>query len=651
MKFIVRAIFGFAIVSVFTAIGIFIYFYSEIEHDLNNIIDYKPTLTTQIYDRNGDLIANVFDGENRVYAKYENIPGKMIEALVAIEDTNFFEHEGINVEAILRAIIKDIETMSFAQGASTITQQLVKNILLTNEKKLDRKIKEMILSLKLEKELSKEEILERYFNEVYFGHGYYGIKTAALGYFRKELDELTLKEIAMLVGLPKAPSSYDPTRHLNLSLSRANRVIERMYEIGWISKIDYENGLREEPTIYDDSLTQNKAPYVVDEVIKEANRFLPNLKTSGYKIYTSVDLKVQKMAHDALVFGYNEILKRDKDANESILNGAITVTDPTNGDVLALVGGVDYSKSNFNRATQSRRQTGSSFKPFIYQVALEEGYSPMSEVADIPRTFDDGSNKEWAPKNYSKNYDGYITIKTALQKSRNLATVNLMYSLGTKEVVDTLRSWGFKNLPYALSVSLGSYGISPLDYSRLYSMFAGGGVVSTPKFMVRATSFYGGETIFKPEQIELIKPEQAYLMVDMMKNVINSGTGRAARVKGIQIAGKTGTSNNNIDAWFCGYTPELLIMIWYGNDNYTPMRNVEVGGRTAAPVFKKLVEDYIKEFPETKRVFSVPKGVYSKIYKGKDELYTTTSPLPSQERIPDNFDYETGTGGGSSLLF
>lgn len=651
INFILRFIFSFAVVCVFTAIGVFMYFYSEVKSDLKDIIDYKPTLTTQIYDRNGDLIANVFDGENRVYVKYDDIPGRMVEALVAIEDTDFFEHQGVNIEAIFRAIIKDLKAMSFAQGASTITQQLVKNILLTNEKKLDRKIQEIILSLKLEQELTKEQILERYFNEVYFGHGYHGVKTAAMGYFRKELDELSLKEIAILVGLPKAPSSYDPTKHLNLSLSRANRVIERMYEIGWIDKIVYEMALKEEPTIYDDSLTQNKAPYVTDEVIKEANRFLPNLKTGGYKIYTSVDLKVQKMAEDALVFGYNEILKRNKDANESVVNGAITVTNPLTGDVLAVVGGVDYTKSNFNRATQSRRQTGSSFKPFIYQIALDEGYSPMSEVEDIPRTFDDGSNKEWTPKNYSKNYDGYITIKTAIQKSRNLATVNLMHTLGTKFVIQKLRDWGFKNLPYALSVSLGSYGIAPLEYSRMYSMFAGGGVATTPKFMVRATSFYGSETIFKAEQKKIIEPEQAYLMVDMMKNVVQNGTGKAAGVKGIQVAGKTGTSNNNIDAWFCGYTPELLVIVWYGNDDYTPMRNVEVGGRTAAPVFGKFLSEYVKEFPETKRHFKVPKGVYSKIFMGKDELYTTTSPLPTQERIPENFDYETGTGGGSSLLF
>ncbi|CZE51210.1 transglycosylase domain-containing protein [Campylobacter geochelonis] len=647
----IRFLFSFFVMCVFAVGGVFMYFYSEVKYDMDSIVNYHPTLTTQIYDRNDKLIANVFEGENRVYVTYEEIPGRVIEALVAIEDTNFFEHKGINLEAIFRAIIKDIETMSFAQGASTITQQLIKNVALSNEKKIDRKIKEFILAMKLENELSKEQILERYFNEVYFGHGYYGIKTASLGYFHKELNELSLKEISMLVGLPKAPSSYDPTKHLDLSLSRANRVITRMYEIGWIGRDEYEVGLKEEPVVYDDSLTQNKAPYVVDEVIKEANRFLPNLRTGGYKIYTSVDLEVQDMARKSLVDGYNEILKRNKDANASILNGAITVTDPLTGDILALVGGVDYAKSNFNRATQSKRQTGSSFKPFIYQIALNEGYSPVSEVADIPRSFDDGSNKEWNPKNFGKKYDGYITMREALKKSRNLATVNLMYSLGVENVINKLRDAGFRNMPYALSVALGSYGISPLEYSRFYSMFAGGGVATTPKFIKKAVSFTGNETLFEAEKTRITQPEQAYLVVNMMQEVVNSGTARRAKVKGIQVAGKTGTSNDSIDTWFCGYTPEVLVIIWYGNDNYTPMRNVETGGRTAAPVFAEFMNKYLEAFPETKRNFKVPSGVFHKIYKGKDELYTKTSPLPTQDTLPQDIGYSDGTGGGSSLLF
>ena len=242
MKYILAFIFIVAI----SLGGAFLYFYSQVRFDAYSIIDYKPKLTTQIFDRNNELIANIFE-ENRIYVKYNDIPPRVIEALVAIEDTSYFEHGGINVEAMARAAIKDIKARKLVEGASTLTQQLIKNLALSREKKFTRKIKEVVLAMKLESELSKEDIIERYLNHVYFGHGYYGIKTAAEGYFRKELNELSIKEIAMLVGMPKAPSTYDPTKHLDLSLSRANRVLERMYSIGWINEDEYRKGVLEEP--------------------------------------------------------------------------------------------------------------------------------------------------------------------------------------------------------------------------------------------------------------------------------------------------------------------------------------------------------------------------------------------------------------------
>ena len=383
-----KYIFNFLIIIILACVGGVIYFYSQIKIDISKIVDYNPKLTTHIYDRNGDLVAYIFDEENRQYAKFNEIPPRIIEALIAIEDTAFFEHDGINYEAIFRAAIKDIQAMSLVEGASTLTQQLVKNMLLTREKKFTRKLKEIIISYEVEQKLTKEQIIERYLNQVYFGHGYYGIKTAAIGYFKKNLNELSIKEIAILVGLPKAPSSYDPTRHLDLSLSRANSVISRMYNIGWITANEYQNAIKERPMIYEQTLTQNKAPYLVDETIKQLTPLYKDIKYGGYKITLNADLKVQDMAREALKFGYNEILKRDKDANTTILNGAMIVTNPTNGEILALVGGVDYAKSNFNRATQSYRQPGSSFKPFIYQIALNQGLSPQTKVADISRIYE-----------------------------------------------------------------------------------------------------------------------------------------------------------------------------------------------------------------------------------------------------------------------
>ena len=613
--------------------GGFLYIYSLVRFDAYSIIDYKPKLTTQIYDRNGELIANIFE-ENRIYVKYEDLPARMVEALVAIEDTSYFEHGGVNFEAIARAIIKDIKAKKMVEGASTLTQQLVKNLALSPERKLERKIKEAVLSIKIESELTKEQIIERYLNHVYLGHGYYGIKTAAQGYFRKELNELSLKEIAILVGLPKAPSSYDPTKHPDLSFGRANRVLERMHDIGWINEDEYRRGVLEEPAVFDDTLTKNKAPYVVDEIIKEASKKFDDIKTGGYRIQSSVDLGVQKMAEEALIFGYNEILKRDKKANPAILNGAMVVTQPQTGQILALVGGVDYAKSSYNRATQSQRQPGSSFKPFIYQIALNNGYSVVSQVADIARSFDMGNGKEWTPKNYSGGFQGYITLKSAITQSRNLATINLLNDLGLSSVRKQLVDMGFENMPENLSIALGSFGVAPLEFAKFYSMFPNEGETVEPTLIKRVENSFGVTTNYEPQRKQVIKPEQAFLTISLLQNVVNAGTGRNAKIAGIQVAGKTGTTNNNVDAWFCGFTPDVQAIIWYGNDDNSPMKKVEGGGRTAAPVFKKFMESYMKQYPTLRRAFTQPDGVYKGNYQGSEEFYTDDSPLP--QNTPNN---------------
>ena len=613
--------------------GGFLYIYSLVRFDAYSIIDYKPKLTTQIYDRNGELIANIFE-ENRIYVKYEDLPARMVEALVAIEDTSYFEHGGVNFEAIARAIIKDIKAKKMVEGASTLTQQLVKNLALSPERKLERKIKEAVLSMKIESELTKEQIIERYLNHVYLGHGYYGIKTAAQGYFRKELNELSLKEIAILVGLPKAPSSYDPTKHPDLSFGRANRVLERMHDIGWINEDEYRRGVLEEPAVFDDTLTKNKAPYVVDEIIKEASKKFDDIKTGGYRIQSSVDLGVQKMAEEALIFGYNEILKRDKKANPAILNGAMVVTQPQTGQILALVGGVDYTKSSYNRATQSQRQPGSSFKPFIYQIALNNGYSVVSQVADIARSFDMGNGKEWTPKNYSGGFQGYITLKSAITQSRNLATINLLNDLGLSSVRKQLVDMGFENMPENLSIALGSFGVAPLEFAKFYSMFPNEGETVEPTLIKRVENSFGVTTNYEPQRKQVIKPEQAFLTISLLQNVVNAGTGRNAKIAGIQVAGKTGTTNNNVDAWFCGFTPDVQAIIWYGNDDNSPMKKVEGGGRTAAPVFKKFMESYMKQYPTLRRAFTQPDGVYKGNYQGSEEFYTDDSPLP--QNTPNN---------------
>ena len=641
MKYFISFIFTVVLLLMFG----FLYLYSNIRFDAYKIIDYKPRLTTQIFDRNGELLANIFDKENRLYVKYDNIPPRLIEALVAIEDTSFFEHGGINFEAIFRALIKDIKAMKLVEGASTLTQQLIKNTVLSRKKTVSRKLNEAILAYKIESELSKEEILERYFNQVYFGHGYYGVKTAALGYFNKNLDALSLKEMAILVGLPRAPSAYDPTRHLDLSLSRANRVIYRMYSLGWINKDQYKKATDEHPIIYDETLTKNRAPYIVDEVIKRLKGEFSDLKTGGYKIHLGIDLKLQQLARKSLLVGYDAIVKRDADGNNSKLNGAMVVLDNKTGDILAMVGGVDYKKSHFNRATQSRRQPGSSFKPFIYLHALNVGYNGQTKIPDISRVFiDKKSDKEWKPRNYEENFEGMITLENALVHSRNLATINLLNALGMDSVYKDLSKEGFKKLPYDLSMALGSFGISPYDFAGFYTTFSNYGYRLKPRLITKIESKFGDVQNFEVEGRKITTPSQAFLMIDILRQVVKRGTGRRAQVKGVEVAGKTGTTNNYVDAWFCGFTPDIEVLTWFGKDDNTPMKKRETGGRSAGPSFANFVKNYIRLYPQTKRKFDMPDGVKYKVVGGKKLYFTDVSPLPK-----DSLGQNSENSGG--LIF
>ncbi len=625
------------------------YYLSKMSFNTEKLVHLKLPVTTTIYDKNGKKIANIFKKQHRYYATFSEIPPRLIEALLAIEDTTFFEHPGINVDAIMRAIIKDIKAGKLVEGASTLTQQLVKNTLLTREKKISRKIKEVIYSLKIEQELSKEQILEFYLNQIYFGHSYYGIKTAADGYFRKQLDALSLKEMAILVGLPKAPSFYAPTKNYDLSLGRANRVITRMYELGWIDQKTYEEALRENPTVYDDTLTQNKAPFIVDEVMRRC-RDIKDIREGGYQIYTTIDLELQSAARDALKFAYDAAIKRAatlKDYNASKweqLNGALVSIDPRSGDILALVGGVDYKKSAFNRATQSRRQPGSAFKPFLYQVALDIGYSGATELVDIARTFDymkNGRKMKWQPSNYGRNYKGILTLREALVHSNNLATINLVYDIGLNTMLRELKRYHIANLPHDLSLSLGSISLSPLELAEYYSSFAAEGTAVNP-VLIRRIDRLTGETLREQESnnTQVTTPEQAFLMTSILKDVIDRGTGRHAKVNGIDLAGKTGTTNHSVDAWFAGYSPTVETVVWFGNDNNTPMSRKDTGGTTAAPAFQYYYKELIRIYPQMKRHFDRPKGLIETTYNGVKEYFTETSKAPKRKQSVPRIEEE-----------
>lgn len=694
IKAILVAIAGIAIV---IAVILAIYITKALSISVDPVVYYNPPLTTQFYDRNGELIANLFDEENRIYVPFNQIPSRLVEAVVAIEDTSFFEHAGLNYEAIFRASYRVALARKAVEGASTITQQLVKNLLLTRDKTIDRKLKEAILSLRVETKLTKEQIIERYLNAIYLGHGYYGIKTASHGYFRKPLEDLTLKEMAILAGLPRAPSFYDPTKHFQMSLTRANLVIDRMYTLGWISEDEYKDALLEIPVVYNDTLTRNRAPYAIDAIVYQLSNDYPDLKTGGYEVYTTIDMRMQEAAEVALNHGYEITQKRavdyyngslnsyykllakagltDKDreelaknlaavssvsteANGTIVidsellakqlkeaNGALVTINQKNGDLLALLGGVDYKTSVYNRAFQSKRQLGSSFKPFIYLAAFDLGFSPASMIADISRTYkftdEDEDEKIWRPRNYEENFMGLMSARDAVVASRNLTTINLIDSIGIKVLFDKLKSYIDQELPYDLGVALGSHSMSMIDFSEQFTTISNYGQKSKIRVATRVVDRHGFVREYEPEHNQTTTPQQAYLMIDVMKDVVSRGTGRRARVAGIEIAGKTGSTNDYRDAWFVGFTPTTQTIIWFGNDDNSQMSYGSTGGVISAPVFREYYKELLRVRPELKRKFDMPDGVVKiKLANGTEEIFTEISKPPRNQDTQQMHQHE-----------
>jgi penicillin-binding protein 1A len=623
-----------AIVFLIALIGAFIYAYQEVKLDANQLIDYRPEVSSEILDRHGNLLAYVFKRRHRLYATFDELPSYLVEALIATEDTRFFEHKGINPDAIIRALLADIKAGKFVEGGSTLTQQLVKNKLLSSRKKLARKLKEAILALKIENVLSKEQIIERYLNEIAYGNNYYGVKTAAQGYFHKKLSQLSLKESAILVGIPNAPSYYNPRRHYKRTLNRANAILYRMKTLGWITEEEYLRAIKEVPKVHHTTLTQNIAPYVVDEVLRRFKGKFGDIRTGGYKIYTTIEMPLQRAGREAVRYGYDRLLKRYRETpDKSNLNGGLVAVENKTGDILALVGGVDYRKSAFNRVTMIRRQPGSAFKPFIYQTALDMGYNPASKLTDLARTFQyykNGKRKVWAPKNYERDFKGFITLREALVHSRNLATINLVYDIGVETIRKRLMLLDVKNIPKDMSIALGNLAISPLKMAQIYTVFSNYGHMIEPRLVSKILSKENSvlyET--KPKEIvDFTRPEQAYLMTDILRDVIRRGTGTKAAVKGMDLAGKTGTTNDGVDTWFCGYSPTVTTITWYGRDNNRPIGRKATGGSVAAPAFAYFYRKLLELYPDIPSKFPVPDGVYEGEAEGHMELYTGTSPLP-----------------------
>ena len=685
--------------------------YSNDIPDYKFLKNYKPPVSSKVYSGEGELVAD-FSQEKRVFVPYSSIPKNIINAFLSAEDKNFFSHPGVDAKGVLRAVINNISNIISSErleGASTITQQVAKNFLLTNEVSINRKIKEAILAFRIERALSKERILELYLNQIYLGSGAYGIAAASLEYFDKSIRDINYSEAALLAALPKAPSRYNPYKDIEVAKYRRNLVLKNLLDNNYITSEWYEK-LKNKEII----LNKNKkiyledAQYFIEDVRKNVieNFTYDKVYKQGFNINTPINLEFQKIATNSLrdglisydqrkgwrgpltsktfnsnwnkdlkkfnleksigwslaivkkiskfsaeietedkiqgVIKYKDIswtkkefknllqtgdiiyVKKISDKKFSLqqlpkINGGIVVMDPFTGRILALSGGFSFKKSEFNRATQAKRQPGSAFKPFVYALALENNYTPTSLVLDAPLVLDQGDDlKMWKPENYGKKFYGPSTLRTGLEKSRNLMTVRIAQDLGIERIVNFSKDLKiYENPEELLSISLGSAETTLINLTSAYSAFVNGGKLVEPILIDRIQDSEGN-TIYNNnlrqcidcDQIsylsndypkiqnnykQIFSPETAYQMTSILEGVVQRGTGKKLRDLNLNIAGKTGTTNKNTDTWFIGFTSNLLVGVYVGSDSPSPLGKYETGSKTALPIFKDFITQAVNK--------------------------------------------------------
>ena len=695
--------------------------------DYKFLKSYKPSVSSKVYSGYGELV-NDFSTEKRIFVPYNAISEKVINSSLSAEDKNFYSHPGVDAKGVLRAIVNNISNITSSrrlEGASTITQQVAKNFLLTNEVSLNRKIKEAILAFRIERALSKERILELYLNQIYLGGGAYGVASASLEYFDKSISELNYYEAALLAALPKAPSRYNPYKDIVLAKFRRDLVLKNLYENNYINKIQYEEFVNKKIILKkrEKTFTEDTSYYVEDIRKNVVNQlgFDKDYK-QGINISTPINLGLQKIAIKSLREGlisydkrkgwrepllreknitnwkdkidkfkleksinwnlaiikkinkfsveikteddlngiikyeniswikkeFNEILKVGdviyvENLNDNkfalrqlpLANGGIVVMDPFTGRVLALSGGFSFRKSEFNRATQALRQPGSAFKPFIYALALENGYTPSTLILDAPLVLKQGYDlKMWKPENYGKKFYGPSTLRMGLEKSRNLMTVRIAQDIGLKKIVNFSKQLGiYDNPSELLSISLGSAETTLLKLTSAYSSFINGGQLIKP-IMIDRIQDSEGNTIFNNEKrkcincdqisfvsksypkiedefIQIFSPQTAYQMISILEGTIQNGTGKNLKDLNLDLAGKTGTTNGNTDTWFVGFTSKLVIGVYVGSDNPVSLGRYETGAKTALPIFKSFVKNAVKK--EDARPFKVAEGILMRV--------------------------------------
>ena len=567
---------------------------------ISNFEDIKPNPVTTIYSADGEVI-KTFTAFKFEKVSINKIPKYLKEAVIATEDKNFYHHRGFDTMGMIRSTITNILSGEVKQGGSTITQQLARILFLSNERTFDRKIKELIIAHRIEKTISKDEILELYLNSVYLGSGVYGVSSAARTFFDKDLSQLTLAEQALIAGLPQAPSIYSPFANKKAGLKRRDQVLRRMYRNKYITQEQMLAAQKEglhlsnKPRIY----SYNKAPYYIDFVLNELKNIgfeEQEISQGGLKIYTTLDYKSQNVAQNAVQNALNKA-GLTKPANQI----ALFSFSPTTGRIYAYIGGKNYEQSQYDRVTKAIRPSGSSFKPFVYATALQQGVSVDDTIEDTPLTIQD-----WTPKNYGKKYRGKIAIWQALAISSNVAAVRLIKKSGVDAVIQTAREMGITTpLASDMTIALGSNGVKLYDMVVAYGAFANGGFRVRP-YCVERVENSRGVTIYEnsgPKIVKVINFETAAGMTYMLRKVVEVGTGKAANIAQ-NVAGKTGTTNDYRDAWFVGYTPDIVTGVWVGNDNNSKLPGI-TGGAMPARVFAEYMKVAIQNFP--KSVFDYPK--------------------------------------------
>lgn len=751
-----------------TAIAFIVY--TKAHEGLSDVLtlkNYKPNLITEVYDDSNKLISEFYI-ERRVLLPLNNIPSIMKLATLAVEDDQFYKHKGFNFKRIAGALWSNLKAGGVVEGGSTITQQITKTMFLTPERTIFRKIREAILATRIERNFSKDEILEIYLNQIYYGHSAYGVEAAALVYFGRHVNELTLPEIAMIAGLPRAPKLYSPYFSPERAKNRRNHVLRRMESLGYITHDEAENAVKSDFKLKDRQDRKNLAPYFAEYIRQyvEDKYGSSGLYKGGLKVYTTLKIEFQEAAESAVKEGLREIDKRlgyrgplgnvkplgqyidwrkvdeielknfpdgreknenmalgvitevtpekalvqtkdakgfinvkdlawahkydpsvdalsfgkinnikevlkagdvvdvkileekDKKGNlkfaleqEPVVQGALLCIEPATGFMRAMVGGYDFDKSKFNRAIQAKRQPGSSFKPIVYSASFEKGFTPASIFIDSPVIFEEKDEENWKPANFEEKFYGPTNLRTALTHSRNVITVKLLQSMGIKHVLEYARRLGIKSyLTPDLSMALGTSGVTLNELTSAYGVFSNKGVKTEP-MAIKSITDKDGNLLEenKPREERVISEELAYITTNILQSVVQEGTGWRAKALGRPVAGKTGTTNNYMDAWFLGYTPDLIAGVWVGMDKDEPIGKNETGARAASPIWVSFMEKALKGMPV--KNFQIPGGiVFTKIDKKTGLLATPeTSDMTIECFIEGTEPTEFSDGGSKTI--